>query len=185
MLWLLSGSPGFTVGFFFWSGIQFISFWDLFFAFLYLNLYVLGDHALLSYGSFMQTKHLCVLIHIWTKGEVSASWNWFKPSSKIFLLTVPMRCFFCGSYMLFLSCFCYAFVHVCLLTPCGHLLIKGWPLGSRLSCLIVKLSLSHVVSLVRCGAWLYRFLVFARFLTFTRKGRSWYCHQSLISYTPT
>ena len=24
------------------------------------------------------------LIHIWTKGEVGAPWNWFKPSSKIF-----------------------------------------------------------------------------------------------------
>ena len=57
------------------------------------------------------------------------------------LLTVPMRCFFCGSFMLFLSCFCFAFI--CLLMPCGHLLGKGWPLGSRLWCLIVKLSLSH------------------------------------------
>ena len=45
--------------------------------------------------------------------------------------------------MLFLSCFCYAFVHICLLMPCGDLLGKGWPLGSRLLCLIVKLSLSH------------------------------------------
>ena len=24
-----------------------------------------------------QTKHLYVLIHIWTKGEVGALWNWF------------------------------------------------------------------------------------------------------------
>ena len=24
-------------------------------------------------GVFMQTKHLCVLIHIWTKGEVGAA----------------------------------------------------------------------------------------------------------------
>ena len=37
--------------------------------------------------------------------EVGAPLNRFKPSSKIFLLTVPRRCFFCGSYMLFLSCF--------------------------------------------------------------------------------
>ena len=48
-----------------------------------------------------------------------------KPSSKIFLLTVPRRCLFCRSSMLFLSCFCYAFVRVCLLMPCGHLLGKG------------------------------------------------------------
>ena len=39
--------------------------------------------------------------------------------------------------------FWYAIVRVCLLMPCGHLLGKGWPLDSRLWCLIVKLSLSH------------------------------------------
>ena len=48
---------------------------------------------------------------------------------------------------------------------CGHLLGKGWPLDSRLWCLIVKLSLSPLVSLVRCGAWLYQFLIFALCLT--------------------
>ena len=44
--------------------------------------------------------------------------------------------------MLFMSCFCYVFVCVCSLMPCGHLLGKGWPLGFCLWCLIVKLSLS-------------------------------------------
>ena len=39
--------------------------------------------------------------------------------------------------------FCYAFMHVCLLMPCGHLLGKGWSLGFPLWCLIVTLSLSH------------------------------------------
>ena len=43
----------------------------------------------------------------------------------------------------FLSCVCYAFVRVCLFVPCGHLLGKGWPLGSRLWCLTVCLSLFH------------------------------------------
>ena len=42
----------------------------------------------------------------------------------------------------FLSCVCYAFVCVCLYVSCGHLLGKGWPLGSRLF-LTVSLSLSH------------------------------------------
>ena len=60
----------------------------------------------------------------------------FKPSSKIFLLTVPRRHFFCGSfvdlYVLCISCF-----HLYSLLPCGHLLGKGWPLGSCLWCLIV------------------------------------------------
>ena len=45
--------------------------------------------------------------------------------------------------MLFLSCVCYAFVGACLLVPCGQLLGKWWPLGSRLWCLIVCLLLSH------------------------------------------
>ena len=53
-----------------------------FISFLYLDLYVLGDNALISSGYFMKTKHLCVLIHIRTKDEVSASFNRFKPSSK-------------------------------------------------------------------------------------------------------
>ena len=53
-----------------------------------------------------------------------------KVSSKRFLLTVPRWYFFCGSFMLFLSffcgsfmlCVCYAFVRVCVLLLCGHLL---------------------------------------------------------------
>ena len=43
----------------------------------------------------------------------------------------------------FLSCVCYAFVNVCLYVPSGHLLGKGGPLGSRLWCPTVSLSLSH------------------------------------------
>ena len=43
-----------------------------FISLLYLDLYVLGDDASISQWSFMQTKYLCVLIHIWIKGEVGA-----------------------------------------------------------------------------------------------------------------
>ena len=46
-------------------------------------------------------------------------------------------------YVFVLSCVCYVFVCVCLYVHCGHLLWKGWPLGSRLWCLTVSLSLSH------------------------------------------
>ena len=45
--------------------------------------------------------------------------------------------------MFFPSYVCYAFVCVCLYVPCGHLLGKGWPLGFRLLCLTVSLSLFH------------------------------------------
>ena len=61
MLWLFG-----LLDFFCW-GIQFyllLSPYLSFISFLYLDLYVLGDDSLISYGSFMQTKHLCVLIHI-------------------------------------------------------------------------------------------------------------------------
>ena len=37
----------------------------------------------------------------------------------------------------------YVFSVLCLFVPCDHLLGKSWPLGSRLWCLTVSLSLSH------------------------------------------
>ena len=43
-----------------------------FVSFLYLDLYVLGDDALMGCGSFVRTKCLCVLIHIWVGGGVGA-----------------------------------------------------------------------------------------------------------------
>ena len=116
----------------------------------------------------MQTKYLCVLIHIWIKGKgwplgsrlrcllwachfqigtLRQVWylivsipdlctlTYFKPSSKIFLLTVPRRCLFSGSFALFISCVLSRF-HACSLLPCGPLLGKGWPFGSCLWCFI-------------------------------------------------
>ena len=50
---------------FFCSGIQFyvlLSPFLCFVSFLYLDLYVLGDDAWISYGSFMQNKQQCVQI---------------------------------------------------------------------------------------------------------------------------
>ena len=49
------------------SGIQFYLLFSpylCFIALLYLDLYVFGDDALISKGSFIQTKYLCALIHI-------------------------------------------------------------------------------------------------------------------------
>ena len=56
----------------FCSGFQFhllLSPYLCFISLLYLELYVLGDDALINYGSIMKTKYLCVLIHIRIKGE--------------------------------------------------------------------------------------------------------------------
>ena len=70
----------------------------------------------------MLTKHLCVLIHIWTKGEVGAPLNQFKPSSKIFLLTIPRHRLFWWSFMLFLSCF----VILSCTSVCWCLVVTCW-----------------------------------------------------------
>ena len=67
MLWLFAGPSGVYLLDFFCSGIQFyllLSPYLCFTSLLYLDLYVLGDDALISYGSFLQTKYLCVMIHI-------------------------------------------------------------------------------------------------------------------------
>ena len=62
--------------------------------------------------------------------------NRFKPSSKIFYWP-----FQGGTSFVDLLCFCsvlclLCFVRVCLFVLRGHLLGKGWPLGSRLWCLL-------------------------------------------------
>ena len=68
MLWLLSGPPGLPVGFLVLRYSFLCTVESLFLPFLlyliYLDIYVLRDDAWISKGSFMQTKRLCVLIHI-------------------------------------------------------------------------------------------------------------------------
>ena len=105
----------------------------------------------------------------WSTSELRvrlAPLNRFKPSSKIFYWP-----FQGGTSFVDLLCFCsvlclLCFVRVCLYVLRGHLLGKGWPLGSRCGvfCEFVTFPL---VSWVRCGTWLYRFLIFATLLTLT------------------
>ena len=78
MLWLLSGPPVIAC----W--ISFV--------------------ALIIWRSFLLTRHLCVLVRIWAGDEVGAPLGQFRPSSGVILLTVPRRCFFYGSFVLFLCC---------------------------------------------------------------------------------
>ena len=75
----------------------------------------------------------------WSTSELRvrlAPLNRFKPSGKIFYWP-----FQGGTSFVDLLCFCsvlclLCFVRVCLYVLCGHLLGKGWPLGSRLWCLL-------------------------------------------------
>ena len=59
------------------------------------------------------------------------------------LLCVVNICVLCLLITVAVAWVCYAFVHVSLFVPCGHLLGKSCPLGSRLWCMTVSLSLSH------------------------------------------
>ena len=94
----------------------------------------------------------------------------FKPSSKIFYWPFQGGTSYVDLLWFFLSCVCYVFVHVCLYVLCGHLLGKG--LTSWLSVVVSNCVVSNcalvtfpLVSWVRCGTWLYRFLIFAPLLT--------------------
>ena len=67
MLWLFVRPTGVYLLDFFCSSIQFyllLSPYLCFISLLYLDFYVLGDDALISFGFFIQAKYLCVLIHI-------------------------------------------------------------------------------------------------------------------------
>ena len=62
--------------------------------------------------------------------------NRIKPSSKYFTDRSKAVLLLWIFYVFVQSCVCYVFVRVCLYVLCGHLLGKGWPLGSRLWCLL-------------------------------------------------
>ena len=68
----------------------------------------------------MQTKHLCVLIHVRNKGEVGAVRSYLSPP-EIFLLTDPKRCFFA----IYVSCLPVSYCVLCSLQPCDHLPGEG------------------------------------------------------------
>ena len=64
MLWLFVGTTEVYLLDFFCFSIQFYLLLSPYLCFLYLDLFVLGDVALISWGSLMQTKYICVLIQI-------------------------------------------------------------------------------------------------------------------------
>ena len=125
---------------------------------LYFDLYVFGDDALICKPNIYVS---------WTTSELRVRfvpWNGFKPSINIFLLTVPRQYFFCGSFVflcLVVRMLLRLFI-AALWSPAG----KGLTSWLLLVMFIVFLLLSHVVSWVACGTWLYRFLILASFLTF-------------------
>ena len=125
----------------------------------------------------MQTKYLCVLIHIWIKRFVP--WNRFKPASQIFYWP------FQGVTSLWIF---YVFSLLCLLCLCAcHFICALWsPPGKGLTSWLLFVVFYYefvsfpLVSWVRFGTWLYRFLIFAPLLTwFSRAHRSMWNYKSL------
>ena len=138
VLWLFVGPAGVCLLDFFCSGVRFCLLLGpclCFISLLCLGLCVLGD------GGFW----------VFRAGQVSVclglrlGWGWVWHGWALrwgVLLTVPGRCFFCGSFV-FLFCLVFA-VSLCVsVCVCFVVAFWGfWPLGSRLWCLAVGLSLS-------------------------------------------
>ena len=118
---------------------------------------------------------------IWFKPNIYVSWSTselrmrltpFKPSSKIFYWP-----FQGGTSFVDLLCFCSV---LCLLCLCERLFICAlWsPAGRGLTpwlsfvVSICEFVTFPLISWVRCGTWLYRFLIFARLLTLKSSGFS-------------
>ena len=115
----------------------------------------------------MQNKYLCVLVHIWTKGggDGARSETGLTPPVKYFTdrsKAVLLLWIIYVISVLFLLCFRARLDIDALWSPAGKGL-TSWLSFVISYCEVVTFPL---VSWVRCGAWLYRFLIFALFLTF-------------------
>ena len=98
----------------------------------------------------MLARHQCVLVRVWAGVGVCAALNRFKPSSGVFLLTVPGQCFFCRSLVLFLSFLLCVHARLfvdALWSPAGKGL-TSWLSFVMSNCDVVTFQL---VSQVRCG----------------------------------
>ena len=120
----------------------------------------------------MQTKHLCVLNHIWTKGEVGMSWNQFKPSFKVFNWPIQGGTSFVDHLCYLCLVFCHALVsvHCCLVVTWR----EKTDLLALLVMFIVILIFFPSVSWDRCSIWMNRFLIIAVFFTFISRQSTCY-----------
>ena len=113
----------------------------------------------------MQTKHLCFLIHICTKGE-AGTMTLFKPSCIFLYCPFQGGTSFVDHFIIYVLCLsCFATAHCCLVVTCW----ERTDLLTLVCDVYCVLLLSHVESQVRCGTLLYRFLIFAILLTLLYK----------------
>ena len=124
----------------------------------------------------MQTKHLCVLIHIWTKGEVGVTRNRFKPSSKIFYWL-----FQGGTYFVDLLCFfCFVFA----MPLCSSVYILGQKRNAAYKTFIVYGGLSPISrkQFVTVWALILGLWVPGVVLAIIVTGRNWFSSLNLRFY---
>ena len=122
------------------------------------------DKLEISWGSCMWTKHLFVLVHT-IKSEVGtiklvwALWQFFY---------WPFQS--CASFVKSFLLFMFRAFHAVLSVHCS-LMVTCWERSYLLARLFVMLSCVFLTFpcgvRVRCGTWLYRFLIFAFFITLT------------------
>ena len=113
---------------------------------------------------FMQTKYLCVLIHIWIKVEVGAVKTGLSPPVKYFTDRSKAVLLLWIFHVFVLSCVCYVFERICFFG------VTCWERADFLSLVYgvyYEFATFPLVSWVTCGTWLYRFLIFAPLLTLT------------------
>ena len=93
----------------------------------------------------------------------------------VFLLTIPWRCFYCGSFLLLMFRVC----HAILLSFYCSLVVTCLERADLLALLYVViycvLSLPDGVSWVKCGTWVYRLLIVASFLTLRNESKIILC----------
>ena len=163
----LSSPPGFTCWVSFAPVFSFIYCWIFIFALspCYILIYMFLEMMHWSVRGLSCKPNIYVS---WSTSELRmrlAPLNRIKPSSKIFNWPFQGGTYLWIFYVFVLSCVCYvcARLFICALwSPAG----KG--LTSWLSFVVsnCKFVTFPLVSWVRCGTWLYQFLIFAPLLTF-------------------
>ena len=112
-------------------------------------------------------------------GSFSVFWYWCPDEGlcktetrRLPINYVPLTvdyCWFCSLFtLLFYLYLCFVFNFFFVILTCLFLAALWSPTGKGLAswpyciwCFLLLLSLSNMVSWVRCGTWLYRFLIFA------------------------
>ena len=165
MLWLLSCPPGFTYWISFALVFTFIYCWVLIFALYPFYILIFMSLEMMHWwvrGPICKPN----ISASWSTSELSvrlAPWNQFNPQVKYFY-----RPFQGGTSVDHSCCFCFVFVMRFCASVYWWLVVTCWERADFLALVCDVLLWVCTFPVVTCGTctWLYRFLIFALFLTF-------------------